>query len=89
MWSVAFEPLHKIMLHSHASVENIAAHWLNTTSLSADPKRVPCAPCHRLHDSVETCVPNKDNSGAACISDISVENIVRAARSALQQARTK
>jgi FkbM family methyltransferase len=81
MWAVAFEhsPA-KIMLLSHASQENITKHWRTTYTLHADPKRVPCWPCHRLHDTVDTCILNKDKSGAACISDISVEAILKAAK---------
>ncbi len=76
MWGVAFEPVPKILLHSHASVENIAKHWTNTVSLHADPRRVPCWPCHRLHSDLSTCVPNALNNGAACISDISPDRII-------------
>ena len=35
-WAVAMEATPKIVLHSHASVENIAKHWVNTVSLHAD-----------------------------------------------------
>ena len=67
----------KIVMVSHASAENITKHWVNTTTLHADPDRVPCFPCHRLHNSIDTCTPNKDGGhAAACISDISVETIV-------------
>jgi ADP-heptose:LPS heptosyltransferase len=84
MWAVAFEYVPKIMLHSHASVENITKHWVNTTSLAANPQRVPCWPCHRLHDNFSTCRLNKWNNGAACISDISVDAILTAARELLR-----
>jgi hypothetical protein len=36
--SAAFEAMPKIMLLSHASEENITKHWVNTTTLHADPK---------------------------------------------------
>lgn len=75
-WAVAFEQMPKIVMVSHASAENITKHWINTTTLHADPARVPCWPCHRLHDGPETCVTNKEGNGAACISDISVERLV-------------
>src|SRR5262245_5106846 len=75
-WAVAFEPMPKVVMVSHASVENITKHWINTTTLHADANRVPCWPCHRLHDDIDTCVPNKENNGAKCISDISVESVV-------------
>jgi ADP-heptose:LPS heptosyltransferase len=76
-WAVAMEPMPKIVMISHTSVENITKHWVNTTSLHADPNYVPCWPCHRLHDDPSTCVPNKENNGAACISNITVEKLVR------------
>jgi ADP-heptose:LPS heptosyltransferase len=86
-WSVAFEPMPKIILHSHASVENICKHWINTVSLHADPDRVPCWPCHRLHDDPSTCVANEANNGAKCISDISVEAIFEATKMKLGEQR--
>jgi ADP-heptose:LPS heptosyltransferase len=75
-WAVAFEPNAKIALLSHGSAENVTKHWVNTTTLHADNNRVPCWPCHRLHNDISTCVPNKEGNGAACISDISVEQLV-------------
>jgi ADP-heptose:LPS heptosyltransferase len=83
LWSVAFEEMRKIMLLSHASPKNITVHWKNTVTLHADPVRVSCWPCHRLHDTMLTCRSNKDKTGAACISDISVELIVQAAKDLL------
>lgn len=83
-WAVAFEPMPKVLLASHASEENITKHWLNTINLHADTNRVPCWPCHRLHNDPSTCVENKDKNGAACISDISVELIMNAVKAALK-----
>lgn len=83
-WACAMEKMPKIMLHSHASVENITKHWINTTSLHADRVRVSCWPCHRLHNDISTCVPNSDmKAAAACISDISVEQLLTAVDNAL------
>lgn len=76
-WAVAMEETPKIMLLSHASQENITKYWVNTATLHADQNRVPCWPCHRLHDTIDTCTPNKDGGhAAACVSDISVETIL-------------
>jgi len=75
-WGVAFESMPKVVMMSHASTENITKHWINTTTLHADPDRVPCWPCHRLHDDPSTCVVNKEGNGAKCISEISVEKLV-------------
>ena len=80
MWSVAMEKLPKVMLLSHAGIDNITKHWVNTTTLHAEPERVKCWPCHQLHDSPDTCCPNKDNNGAACISDISIDSIINTVR---------
>lgn len=79
-WAVAMAPMPKIMLHSHASVENITKHWVNTVSLHADQKRVPCWPCHKLHDTPLTCVQDKNVNAAACISDIGVEKLMITAK---------
>jgi ADP-heptose:LPS heptosyltransferase len=75
-WAVAMESMPKIVMVSHASAENITKHWVNTTTLHADQDRVPCWPCHRLHDNESTCRLNKEGNGAACISDITVEKLV-------------
>lgn len=84
-WAVAMEPIPKIMLLSHASEENITKHWVNTTTLHADPNRVPCWPCHRLHNDISTCVGSPDNpNAAACINDVSVETLLQTARSCLR-----
>jgi FkbM family methyltransferase len=88
-WGVAFEPVPKIVLISHTSAENITKHWINTLTLHADPRRVPCWPCHRLHDTFKTCNPIKagahDNEFAACISSIGVEDVLSAASRLLNQ----
>lgn len=80
-WAAAMEPMPKIVMVSHASEENITKHWKNTVTLHADPARVPCWPCHRLHNSMETCVPSRDNPNtSACMADISVETLIEKVR---------
>ena len=79
MWGVAFEQMPKIMMLGHASPENITKHWVNTVTLHADKSRVDCWPCHKLHDRTDTCRPNKEGLGAACMSDISAEVIIETA----------
>jgi ADP-heptose:LPS heptosyltransferase len=76
MWAVAMHAMPKVLMASHAGGHNITAHWVNTTTLEADRTRVPCYPCHRLHDDSSMCTPNVDKNGSACISDISVDVIV-------------
>jgi ADP-heptose:LPS heptosyltransferase len=89
MWGVAFEPVPKIVMLSHASPTNISKHWINTITLHARQSAVACWPCHRLHDTILTCVPNKQGNGAACISDISVETIIKTVRQLLEAANGK
>jgi len=84
-WGVASRPMPKIMLLGHASPFNITHGWVNTTTLHADQERVSCYPCHRLHNETSTCKPNKENNGAACISDISVEDILARSKECLAQ----
>jgi hypothetical protein len=84
-WAAAMEAVPKIVLISHASAENITAHWINTTTLHADPEKVSCWPCHKLHETPETCRPNRENNGAACISDISVQTILQHVKENLER----
>ena len=82
-WAAAFEPMPKVVMVSHASVENITKHWVNTVTLHASQNRVACWPCHRLHNDTSTCVPSKDGNSSACMADIPVDLIFNAVKSAL------
>lgn len=86
-WAGAFEQIPKIIMLSHASAENITKGWINTISLHADQDRVPCYPCHRLHNDPSTChkARDRDVSAAACMADISVDMIVESVRTHLQK----
>ena len=42
----------KIIMLSHSTHENISKYWKNVQPLFAD---VPCAPCHQLHYTLESC----------------------------------
>jgi len=77
-WAVAMEPIPKVIMVSHASVENVTKHWVNTITLHADPNEVPCWPCHRLHDDISTCVAGKDKASSACMENISVDMVLEA-----------
>ncbi len=83
MWGVASESVFKVVLLSHASPINITKHWCNTITLAADPVRVLCWPCHQLHDDIESCQRTsgrKSEGGAACISSITTEQVLRAVK---------
>jgi len=83
-WAVAMEKMPKVVVLSHASEENITKHWVNTTSLHADPERVPCYPCHRLHDDASTCVKAADAEASKCMADIALDTVFTAVRSNLK-----
>ena len=79
LWSVAMKPMPKIVMLGHASATNITTGWINTISLAADPARVPCSPCHLLHETPDTCVPDAQGIASACMTDISSERIIETA----------
>lgn len=81
MWACSMLDVPKVMLLSHASPENITKYWRNTVTLHADAERVPCWPCHRLIDLPRHCRPNREEKGAACISDISVDRLLSTVKS--------
>lgn len=87
MWACSMLDMPKIMLVSHASPENITKYWHNTVTLTPDPSRVPCWPCHKLIDLPEHCRPNAQGNGASCISDYSVERVVATAKELLENHR--
>ena len=82
MWSVALERTPKVLLLSHASPRNISYLWRNTITLHADPDRVSCWPCHRLHEDISTCRKAVSNESAACMDNISVDEVVQAVKEA-------
>ena len=82
-WAVAMLAMPKVIMVSHASPLNITHGWVNTETLHADQVRVPCAPCHRLHDSFATCNKAPGLEAAACMADIQAEDVVRAVKRGL------
>lgn len=86
-WAVAMEDVPKIVMVSHASAENITGGWRNTTTLHADSEKVPCWPCHKLHDTLDTCTPDETGQAAACISSISVAVVLAEAERMLRAPR--
>ncbi len=85
MWAVAMRPMPKVMLLSHASALNITHGWANTTTLHASPDRVPCWPCHQLHDRWETCNKHPELNAAACMADIRIADVVDAVAAAVRK----
>lgn len=74
--AVAFEPMLKVITLSHSSVENLTKHWINTAS--AEPKAVPCYPCHRVHPpSYAFCARDTTTRAAACQAVARPEGIAK------------
>lgn len=72
MYARAFEDVPKIIMLSHATVENLTRDWKNTTSLWA--RDVWCAgrgqnvapACHQIHESWQTCTRASDPNCLRC-----------------------
>jgi ADP-heptose:LPS heptosyltransferase len=88
MWAVAFEQMPKVVMLSNMPSDSVTKNWVHTITLHADNERVPCYPCHRLHRDQSTCVPNADNTGAKCISDISIDLVVSTVKGVLEWVNT-
>ena len=75
----------KVVLLSHSSPTNLTRDWPKTISLGADPVKVPCFPCHRMHLDWSRC--NRHPSGAAaCAAGITVDPVVNAVVALLEDA---
>lgn len=74
--AVAFEPVPKVIMLSHSTVENLTKHWVNTYSLVAPiDESVGCKnkACHRLHYGKEFCFEDKETGAASCQMAITPE----------------
>lgn len=86
MWGVAGNELvHKVVLLGHATPKNITHRWPNTTTLHADPLKIGCWPCHKLHGDLTHCTPDPSGKWSACVSSIRPEQVVEAVHSALKR----
>ena len=64
--AVAYEPMPKVVMLSHSSVENLTRDWPNTVSLEAP---VACHPCHRIHNvGAQFCAKDTTTGAAACMA---------------------
>lgn len=87
--AVGMEPVHKVILLSHSTEENLTKHWLNTTALV--PKKAACYPCHKLHVGWGSCpkvtIGTGENSceTAACVAELDQDIIYQGIRDALIQ----
>jgi ADP-heptose:LPS heptosyltransferase/predicted SAM-dependent methyltransferase len=82
MNAVAMEPMPKIALLSHSSVENLTRDWVNTYSISS--KSTPCQPCHKMIYAWDQCVRDEASGTAQCQADIHPDQVWEALTKALQ-----
>jgi ADP-heptose:LPS heptosyltransferase/predicted SAM-dependent methyltransferase len=86
--AVAFEPMLKVVLLSHSSHRNLTQHWMNTAAV--EPIHVPCHPCHRIHRTMDHCMPERNTGAALCqaaipgdqVADVVIEQLAELAREA-------
>lgn len=84
---VSHEPdVHKIVLLTHSSVENLTRDWPNVLAIRKMPA---CAPCHRLHYDWHGCTHNAITKAAECQSMISIDEVLAATNAALDKTNTK
>jgi predicted SAM-dependent methyltransferase/ADP-heptose:LPS heptosyltransferase len=85
--AVAMEPMHKIVMLSHSSVENLTRDWINTCSLEAP---VACHPCHRIHNAAASlCARDTTTKASACMAWYAPEIVADLAHQALALVRQK
>lgn len=82
MNAVAMEPMPKIALLSHSSVENLTRDWVNTYSICSE--KTPCFPCHKMIYSWDQCVRDEASGTAQCQADIHPDQVWDALTAALQ-----
>lgn len=71
MNAVSFEPMPKILILSHSSINNIGKHWLNT--YQAVPEDCECYPCHKIHYGFDTCERDEETGTSKCAASINPE----------------
>lgn len=72
--AVAMEPMLKVIMLSHSSVENLTRDWINTASV--EPLSVACYPCHRIHGhSLHFCSRDTNTGASACMASAPVDII--------------
>lgn len=81
--AMAAEPMKKVLLLSHSSIENLSRDWVNTDSI--EPHDTPCYPCHRLHlEGWKHCNRHPEGN-ALCQVNISPDRVFAAIASALNK----
>lgn len=72
--AVAFEPMLKVVLLSHSTMENLTRDWTETVSIAVEG--LDCYPCHRIHTSMDTCTTDAATRASACQASIKPDQVV-------------
>ena len=83
---VAMTAVAKVVYLSHSSPENLTKYWVNTTTLTPDPDRCPCYPCHQIHHWWDSCNKDEAQQVARCAASIAPDAVFDAVMTALQRA---
>lgn len=84
--AVGFDPaVHKVVMLSHSTANNLTRDWVNTDSLVPD---VPCYPCHRLHYTRDFC-PEHESGCSVCAASITPDAVFDAIWRDYESQRTK
>jgi ADP-heptose:LPS heptosyltransferase/predicted SAM-dependent methyltransferase len=75
------EDVHKVVMLSHSSPENLTKHWVNVSAI--EPVDVDCYPCHRMHYDDTWCPRDKETGASACAASINALTIFGAIQKGL------
>ena len=75
MNALALEPVAKVVMLSHSSVDNLTRDWRAVRTLHG---AVPCYPCHQIHYTHAHCPQDDATKAAKCQAAIPVESVMEA-----------
>jgi ADP-heptose:LPS heptosyltransferase len=81
MHAVSLEPVPKILLLSHSGHSNLSADWKNAKAIFPTS---PCWPCHRMHESWNSCHKDNATGAAACMASVPLKKLVDMALNILE-----
>lgn len=84
--SVSHEPdVHKVVLMSHSSVENLTRDWPNVTTFREFPACAGKSGCHRLHYDWQGCNQEPITKAALCQAMIKCDDVLAAVNAELDK----
>lgn len=74
--AVGLDPdVHKVVMLSHSSAENLTKHWVNETVIEPG---VACFPCHRMQYDSTYCPRDEATGASICAASIDSASVVSA-----------